>query len=66
MSSGTAKQEVKNDIAKVVILKEFSADATYLKGTKNSLNRAKLKEEQASESFVEGAIVTVTAAPAPA
>ena len=70
MSSGTTKQsEIKNDIAKVVILKEFSADATYLKGTKNSLNRAKVKEDQASEAFVEGvmgATVAAAAAPAPA
>jgi hypothetical protein len=42
MSSGNnSKGEVKNDIAKVVVLKEFSADSNYLKGTKNTMNRVK-------------------------
>jgi len=41
-----------------VILKEFSADSSYLKGTKNSMNRAKIAQDasQASEAFVEGII----------
>lgn len=62
MSSGNNvshnKTEVKNDIAKVAVLKEFSADSSYLKGTKNSMNRAKINQEtsQATEAFVEGAL----------